>query len=557
MKKFFLLLVTVAVLTSFISLTSLTSVTNLSYAASPVLKLSDQTLSLPGCKLQGAASSCGVIDGHQLSEVKKTTTISQFIPESGMLTIYFKDKSSPKAPAEAQGGFDPALVFFQPLTSGAKKISIGQGLQVFESGTVSIELTQSYTDQERLPVNADLVLYFLPHSADRQRNFLIWKSTDQKAFDTFQTHNQDDVSALCSTLQGEARLPDICSNGISSGEEASDVSPSWSSDPRKISGLDFQKNAIRPPTMTLKDHEKFVFLHEPLTIKIKEVYDPDGLCHFFRYDWKKDTELQASGMKVDDQLGNLFFVPENTGIFELNVRATELCKNLGTLTSAPAFVRILVRDKATDFPDLAAAKQYQNALWTLVHQGSMKGYSDGTLKPQQQISRAEFLKLVFETVNPGNAPLLSRRGEGGWSPRYTDVPVDSWFAPYVFMADQLGVIKGYPDNLFHPERPINLVEALKIALHFTTIPVMDTEIYSFPDVSNDDWFSRYIQTAFREGIVDLTAKKKALPGAFLTRGRAAEIIVRTFLYPVNRINQVNKDALHRPTEFEDFSSFAR
>ncbi len=541
--------------------------TSLTYASSPVLKLYDHTFSLPGCKLQGGALSCGVMDGHQLSEVKKLTTVTQFIPESGEIAVYFKDKSSPKAPAEAEGGFDPEQIFFQPMSSGAEKISLGQGLHLFEGGDLKIEFTQPFTEQERFAVNYNVVMYFLPDSPDQQRNFLIWKSNDQAASDTFQKNNQRDVALLCSALRGQSRLPEACANGISSPEEGSNSSPSWSSDPSKISGLDFQKKAIRPPVVILKNHEKFVFLHEPLTLKVKEVYDPDGLCHFFRYDWQKDSALQATGVKVDDQLGDLFFIPENTGIFELSLRATELCKTQGTLSSAPVFIRILVRDKATDFSDLAQAKPYQNAIFTLYHEGSMKGYADGTFKPNQQISRAEFLKVVFETLqDPPRSPLPPRRtggrGEdsqwkGQMSPRYTDVPPDAWFAPYVSKADQLGVIKGYPDNLFHPERPINLVEALKIALHFTTIPVMDSTVTEFSDVSNDDWFSRYVQTAFREGIVDLTAKKKALPGQFLTRGRAAELIVRTFLYPVNRINQVNKDALRRPTEFEDFSSFAK
>ena len=59
------------------------------------------------------------------------------------------------------------------------------------------------------------------------------------------------------------------------------------------------------------------------------------------------------------------------------------------------------------------------AVQFLADQGIVKGYQDGTFKPDQKINRAEFLKLVLEAA--GKEVEDCENGTG-----YTDVNLSDW-----------------------------------------------------------------------------------------------------------------------------------
>lgn len=90
---------------------------------------------------------------------------------------------------------------------------------------------------------------------------------------------------------------------------------------------------------------------------------------------------------------------------------------------------------------------------------------------------------------------------------------DEWFAKYVCHAKFHEVIEGYPDGTFGPEKNINYVEALKI--------VLETFEYIIED-ADGSWYTKYLVTAEEWGI----AIPDTDPGDDLTRGKMAEIIRR-------------------------------
>ena len=517
-----------------------------------VARLYDGVLSLPGCTKAGV-SSCALLDRTTDSILKKTVKLERFVSGSGTLAFYFNDRSAPSG--GAKGGFTPSQAYFQP-SSGGVRVAAGGGLQVFERGTMLVEFDQPYTDSERFALENEFVFYYLPHTEAQRQLFLSDIQNDPKKFEDYKQRNKADISALCNALKGQSRIPSACpdagsssvSSGASSTVETSmtTTGSTYTTNPNALPELDFSGAPTRKPVVTVRDTERLVFVGEPVTVKVDEIDDPDGKCHFFQWTWQKSTELTTRDVTVDPRLGDISFTPLNEGSFTLTVRAKEACKELGTLVSSPVSIRMIVHDKSVAFSDLSGP--YQNAIYDLYHIGVMKGYADGTMRPNAPIQRAEFLKMLFET-------LKYRIDDQIFSPRYGDVFPGQWFAPYVWQADVLGVIKGYPDGNFHPERTVNLVEALKMSMGFTTLEIKDSNLFSFPDVSNSDWYSRYVQTAMREGILDIDPGKEVHPQQFLTRGRAAQIIIRTLLFPVNRINVTNKDILRRPEEFQDFSSF--
>lgn len=121
-----------------------------------------------------------------------------------------------------------------------------------------------------------------------------------------------------------------------------------------------------------------------------------------------------------------------------------------------------------------------SAIKYLVDEGIVKGYEDGSFKPSSKINRAEFLKIVLEAAKKDEKITDEIMG----SNCFPDVQ-DQWFSPYVCTAHDLGIIDGYPDGKFYPEKEINFVEASKIisnAFHF----FVNTETY------DENWYQPFI-----------------------------------------------------------------
>ena len=88
----------------------------------------------------------------------------------------------------------------------------------------------------------------------------------------------------------------------------------------------------------------------------------------------------------------------------------------------------------------------------LMEKGIMEGYSDRTFRPNRNITRAEFLKVVNNVFQFKEEADIA----------FKDVKENSWFYEDVKKAVAVGYIKGYEDETFRPNRPITREEASKI-----------------------------------------------------------------------------------------------
>ena len=83
--------------------------------------------------------------------------------------------------------------------------------------------------------------------------------------------------------------------------------------------------------------------------------------------------------------------------------------------------------------------------------GILSGYSDGTFRPNNKITRAEFVKIAesFEALTWGLSP-------------YNDVDGGHWAFRYIVSSAVKGWISGYPDGSFRPNSFISRAEAVTI-----------------------------------------------------------------------------------------------
>jgi len=110
---------------------------------------------------------------------------------------------------------------------------------------------------------------------------------------------------------------------------------------------------------------------------------------------------------------------------------------------------------------------------------------------------------------------------------FPDVQSDDWFYTYVRKAYELKIIEGYPDGKFKPENTINLAESLKvILLSFKAVLSETVESDPYPDVAKDAWYSKYAKYSKEKVIIEPQDDGNLHGERQMTRAEFAEIVYR-------------------------------
>ncbi len=176
------------------------------------------------------------------------------------------------------------------------------------------------------------------------------------------------------------------------------------------------------------------------------------------------------------------------------------------------------------YQDLQPDARHYQAVDFLSEKAILQGYPDGTVRPNDNLNRAEFLTLVFRALELSSTPNPPPQQ---FPPRsFSDVEENSWYAPAVNEASQRGLINGYPDGSFKPQNPINKAEAHKILGKAFSWDLSDLSSQDpFLDVPSISWFGPYITYAKENNYLPVLATQYH-PQSLMTRGEAADIIFR-------------------------------
>ena len=160
-----------------------------------------------------------------------------------------------------------------------------------------------------------------------------------------------------------------------------------------------------------------------------------------------------------------------------------------------------------------------NWLTTTDHYAYIVGYEDGTIRPQNNITRAEVATIFFRL-------LTDNARERYWSTTndFSDVAAESWYNNAISTLSNMGIINGYEDGTFKPNAPITRAEFTAIATRF-----FDYEAEydgAFNDVSARAWYADYVQAAVDMGLVDGYPDGGFHPDAYITRAEACTIVNR-------------------------------
>ena len=178
--------------------------------------------------------------------------------------------------------------------------------------------------------------------------------------------------------------------------------------------------------------------------------------------------------------------------------------NISRAEVATIFFRLLT-DEARDqfwmttnnFPDVAPDAWYNNAISTMVNAGIIQGYEDGTFRPNNNITRAEF------------AAIASRFMSSGYDVEedlFTDI-ANHWARENINDAAMTQWIHGYPDGTFLPDQAITRAEAVTLVNNVLQRKphadhMLDTMI-KWPDNPESAWYYEAIQEATNSHDYDL------------------------------------------------------
>ncbi|CEP41919.1 S-layer homology domain-containing protein [Paraclostridium sordellii] len=159
-----------------------------------------------------------------------------------------------------------------------------------------------------------------------------------------------------------------------------------------------------------------------------------------------------------------------------------------------------------------------NQISEFIKNSYAKGYEDNTFRPDKQITRAEFVKLVNKYFG------FNDKGVSN----FKDINKNNWYYNDVCIAIKAGYINGYEDNTFRPDKQITREEAAKIIV---SIKNQQDNTYdklnTFPDKNKvSNWAKPYIEGAIENGYLKGDDLKNIRPTSQITRAESVTLLSR-------------------------------
>lgn len=151
------------------------------------------------------------------------------------------------------------------------------------------------------------------------------------------------------------------------------------------------------------------------------------------------------------------------------------------------------------------------------------GYPDGTFQPDKEISRAEFVTVLWRMAGSPEPTLAAS---------FADVPADVWYAEAVAWAKESGCVNGRTPTAFEPQATLQRQEAMKIIYNYASgVPgteLMFTQTYDaeFADSAEiASWGRPAMYWAYYRGLISGVGGSRLDPRGSMTRAMVAKVLI--------------------------------
>ena len=152
------------------------------------------------------------------------------------------------------------------------------------------------------------------------------------------------------------------------------------------------------------------------------------------------------------------------------------------------------------------------------HNAYVSGYEDNTIKPDNNITRAEAAALISRISSGFDS------GKDYDVSKFADVDSNAWFAKNVGYAAENNIVSGYEDDTFRPEKTITREEFAAMICRFLKYDTNASEVFS--DVPSQHWAAPYIAAMKANGIISGYEDGSFGLGKNITRAEAIVMINR-------------------------------
>ena len=150
------------------------------------------------------------------------------------------------------------------------------------------------------------------------------------------------------------------------------------------------------------------------------------------------------------------------------------------------------------------------------HYAYIVGYEDGTIRPQNKITRQEVATIFFRLLTDESRNIYKATENP-----FSDVSAGLWSNMAISTMTNAMVLKGYEDGTFRPANNITRAEFATIAAKF------DSHSYVGPDKFSDisgHWANEYINRAAAMGWINGYEDGTFRPDAYITRAEAMTLV---------------------------------
>lgn len=170
--------------------------------------------------------------------------------------------------------------------------------------------------------------------------------------------------------------------------------------------------------------------------------------------------------------------------------------------------------------DVLVKAWYHDAVDYVVEHGIMTGTSATTFEPNTTLSRAMVAQILY---NLEGQPTVT--GESTFTDSNTH-----WAAKAIAWAQKTGVVNGYEDNTFRPNRAVTREELAQMLYNYAKVKGYDLtasgDLTAFPDVSKvSDWAETAMSWANGNQLINGFEDDTLRPGGNSTRAQAASILM--------------------------------
>ena len=164
------------------------------------------------------------------------------------------------------------------------------------------------------------------------------------------------------------------------------------------------------------------------------------------------------------------------------------------------------------FSDVKSDDELGIAVKALKEYGVINGYEDGSFRPDNFITRAEFCKMVNVLFNFTDVGIND----------FSDVSYDDWYYVQVLIANEYEYINGFEDNTFRGNDKITREQASAIITRITPLLKIDDTVVITDSVSS--WVKEDVQMIANHKLLKTDADVKFRAKEYMTRGELAMLV---------------------------------